>query len=35
MHDIHTLALAYGWNEHDILELSDVRRAAYIDRVLA
>lgn len=35
MYDIHTLARAYGWNEHDILELSDARRAAYIDRVLA
>ncbi len=35
MQDIHMLARAYGWHERDILELSDVRRAAYIDRVLA
>lgn len=35
MADIHTLARAYGWNEREVLDLSDVRRAAYIDRVLA
>ena len=33
--DIHTLAEAYGWSEPDILALSDARRAAYLDRVLA
>ncbi|MDO9598370.1 MAG: hypothetical protein Q7J47_11685 [Azoarcus sp.] len=31
--DIHTLALAYGWTEPEILALSDTRRAAYLDRV--
>lgn len=35
MSDIHTLARAYGWSEHEILGLSDTRRAAYIDMVLA
>lgn len=35
MSDIHMLARAYGWNEREILELSDSRRAAYIDMVLA
>ena len=33
--DIHTLARAYGWSEREVLALSDTRRAAYIDRVLA
>ncbi|MGK2914865.1 MAG: hypothetical protein ACSLE5_10535 [Porticoccaceae bacterium] len=33
--DVHTLARAYGWSERDVLALSDARRAAYIDRVLA
>lgn len=33
--DIHALAQAYGWTEPDILALSDVRRAAYLARVLA
>ncbi len=33
--DIDTLAQAYGWSEHEILALSDARRSAYIDRVLA
>lgn len=31
--DIHTLALAYGWTESEILALSETRRAAYLDRV--
>lgn len=35
MNDIHTLARAYGWNEREILELSEVRRAAYLERVWA
>jgi hypothetical protein len=29
--DVHTLASAYGWSERDILGLSPVRRAAYIE----
>ncbi len=33
--EIHLLARAYGWSEHDVLSLSDARRAAYIDRVTA
>jgi hypothetical protein len=31
--DIHILASAYGWSESTILSLSDVRRAAYLERV--
>jgi hypothetical protein len=30
--DIHILASAYGWSESAILSLSDVRRAAYLER---
>lgn len=33
--DVHTLARAYGWSEGEILAMSDARRSAYIDRVLA
>lgn len=33
--EIHTLARAYGWSEREVLELGDIRRAAYIDMVLA
>jgi hypothetical protein len=33
--DIHELAQAYGWTEPDILALSEMRRAAYLARVLA
>ena len=32
--DIHTLALAYGWREADILALSDARRNLYLERLL-
>jgi hypothetical protein len=28
--DIDTLARAYGWTESDVLRLSPVRRAAYV-----
>lgn len=35
LHDIHTLARAYGWNEREILDLSETRRAAYLERVWA
>ena len=33
--EVHALARAYGWNEGDILALSDTRRRAYLERVLA
>ncbi len=33
--DIHTLAGAYGWTEHQILALSSVRRQLYVDMVRA
>jgi hypothetical protein len=31
--EVHRLASAYGWREHDILAMSDARRAAYLSRV--
>ncbi len=31
--DVHTLARAYGWREHDILALSSSRRQLYLDMV--
>jgi hypothetical protein len=33
--EVHVLACSYGWDEAEILALSDVRRRAYLDRVLA
>ena len=33
--DIHTLAVAYGWSERDILSLSDSRRRLYLEMVQA
>jgi hypothetical protein len=33
--EVHLLAQAYGWSENTILDLSDQRRAAYLQRVLA
>jgi hypothetical protein len=30
LHDVHTLAAAYGWSERDILALPVTRRAAYL-----
>jgi hypothetical protein len=33
--EVHVLACSYGWDEEKILGLSDVRRRAYLDRVLA
>jgi hypothetical protein len=33
LRDIHTLALAYGWSEHEILSLSPLRRQAYLEMV--
>lgn len=32
--EVHTLASAYGWHEHEVLALSPVRRAFYLERVL-
>ena len=31
--DIHSLASAYGWSETEILSLSEVRRAYYVEMV--
>jgi hypothetical protein len=31
--DVHTLALAYGWREDDILAMGDGRRRMYLDLV--
>jgi len=28
--EVHELASVYGWSEHDILEMSAVRRQAYL-----
>jgi|SRR5262245_25718378 len=33
--EVHTLARAYAWSEAEILGLSDTRRNAYLERVLA
>jgi hypothetical protein len=33
--DVHVLARAYGWSEHEILALSAVRRTHYIEMVCA
>lgn len=33
MEEIHSLALAYGWSEADILALPPARRAYYLERV--
>lgn len=33
LHDVHTLARAYGWRETDILALSSTRRQVYVDMV--
>ncbi|HWF08939.1 MAG TPA: hypothetical protein VG297_10780 [Bryobacteraceae bacterium] len=34
LHDVHTLASAYGWSEGDILAMSEARRARYVAMVL-
>jgi|SRR5271166_33507 len=34
LNEVHTLAAAYGWREHEVLSLSPVRRAFYLGRVL-
>jgi hypothetical protein len=31
--EVHTLATAYGWTEHEVLSLSDSRRALYLEMV--
>ncbi len=33
LHEVHTLARAYGWREADILSLSAARRRAYLEMV--
>jgi hypothetical protein len=33
--EVHAIARSYGWSERQILELSDARRNAYVERVLA
>ena len=33
LRDVHCLASAYGWSEHDILQMSPVRRARYLEMV--
>jgi hypothetical protein len=33
--DVHTLAVAYGWTEREILTLSEPRRAIYLEMVQA
>lgn len=33
MHEIHCLAVAYGWTERDVLEIPPLRRRFYLDMV--
>jgi hypothetical protein len=33
--EVHVLARAYGWSEHEILALPDARRRRYVDRFAA
>jgi hypothetical protein len=33
LHEIHMLALAYGWSEPEILSLSAARRQMYLEKV--
>jgi hypothetical protein len=33
LRDVHALAIAYGWREADILTMSALRRAAYLELV--
>ena len=35
LHEVHTLASAYGWTEAEVLALSEPRRAAYLEMVKA
>lgn len=34
LREVHTLASAYGWSETHILDLSPIRRAAYLNMIL-
>src|SRR5439155_2569345 len=31
LHDVHRLAAAHGWSEHDVLAMSPLRRSLYLD----
>ena len=33
LREVHVLASAYGWSEHDILEISPMRRRRYLELV--
>lgn len=33
LQEVHLLASSYGWSEYEVLALSDVRRAAYLEMV--
>jgi hypothetical protein len=33
LNDVHVIASAYGWSEHDILALTPARRSAYLEMV--
>ena len=33
LHDIHVIASAYGWSEHEILQLSARRRQIYVEMI--
>jgi hypothetical protein len=35
LHDVHTLAGAYGWSEREVLRLSPTRRQMYLEMVSA
>jgi hypothetical protein len=35
LYDVHILAVAYGWTEHEILALSEPRRAVYLEMARA
>jgi hypothetical protein len=35
LREVHTLALAYGWSEAEILSISESRRASYVEMVCA
>ncbi|MGC2108248.1 MAG: hypothetical protein WA655_01945 [Candidatus Korobacteraceae bacterium] len=35
VHEVHALASAYGWSEHDILAMSSTRRQMYLEMVAA
>ncbi|MGA8575378.1 MAG: hypothetical protein WB609_06765 [Candidatus Cybelea sp.] len=35
LRDVHTLASAYGWSEHEILALTPARRESYVEMIRA